>query len=270
MPELPEVETTRRGLEPHVAGKKIAGAAVRQMLRWPVPENLSGEISGCTLEGLSRRGKYLLFDCGKGTLILHLGMSGSLRYLRDPVEPLKHDHFDLCFEDGSLVRMRDPRRFGAVLWEKGNVLSHPLLADLGIEPFDPGFSGEALYRLSRGRTVSVKQFLMDHHVVVGVGNIYASESLFRAGISPLRTAGSIALSRYSRLAEAVRETLGEALEAGGSSLRDFLDSSVNPGYFQHNHLVYGRSGFPCLVCSMPIRQVKQGQRSSYYCPKCQK
>lgn len=271
MPELPEVETTRRGLVPHVAGKRIRGASVRNAaLRWPVPEDLSGEIEGCILDGVARRGKYLLFHCGKGTLIVHLGMSGSLRYLQDYEAPMKHDHFDLLFMDGSLVRLRDPRRFGAVLWEKGDVRSHPLLKDLGIEPFDEEFSGELLHRLSRGRHLSVKQFLMDHHVVVGVGNIYANEALFRAGISPMTSAGKIGFSRYSRLAGEIRSTLQDALEAGGSSLRDFVDSSGNPGYFQQNYHVYGRSGVPCRICSTPIRQMKQGQRSSFYCPKCQK
>ncbi|HQT27299.1 MAG TPA: bifunctional DNA-formamidopyrimidine glycosylase/DNA-(apurinic or apyrimidinic site) lyase, partial [Burkholderiales bacterium] len=218
MPELPEVETTRRGLEPHVSGKKIEGAAARRALRWPVSENLPNEIRGCILEGISRRGKYLLFDCGKGTLILHLGMSGSLRYLKEYEEPGKHDHFDLNFTDGSLVRLRDPRRFGAVIWERGDALSHPLLKSLGIEPLDREFSGKMLYELSRGRSIGVKQFLMDHHVVVGVGNIYANEALYRARISPLRAAGKIGLERYMTLAEEVRSTLCDALEAGGSSL----------------------------------------------------
>lgn len=270
MPELPEVETTRRGLEPHVAGKRIASACVRKQLRWPTPENLAAEVAGCILEGISRRGKYLLFDCGGGTLILHLGMSGSLRFMDEYAEPMKHDHFDLSFDDGSLIRFRDPRRFGAVIWERGEALSHPLLKDLGIEPFDPEFSGRLLHGLARGRSLSVKQFLMDSHAVVGVGNIYANESLFRAGISPLGPAGEIGLSRYSRLAEAIRATLQDALQAGGSSLRDFVDASGNPGYFQQSYHVYGREGLPCLKCAALIRIVRQGQRSSFYCPKCQK
>jgi len=271
MPELPEVETTRRGLEPHVSGKKIAGVVIRNpRLRWPIPENLAGEIAGATLQGIARRAKYLLLDCGRGTLILHLGMSGSLRYLDADISPRKHDHFDLVFSDGSRIRLHDPRRFGAVLWEAGDILSHPLIRNLGIEPFDPAFSGKTLYELSRGRSVSVKQFLMDNHVVVGVGNIYANESLFRSGISPLKPAGKIGLLGYMKLAGEIGTTLQEAIIAGGSSLRDFVDSSGNPGYFQQSYFVYGRAGDPCLSCSSPIRQVRQGQRSSFYCPKCQR
>lgn len=271
MPELPEVETTKRGLAPHVEGKRIAGVTIRNpAMRWPVPGNLSSEISGSLLERISRRAKYLLLDCGRGSLILHLGMSGSLRYLEKDEPPGKHDHFDLCFEDGSLVRFRDPRRFGAVLWEKGDPASHPLLVHLGVEPFDPAFSGKLLHARSRGKQVSVKQFLMDNRIVVGVGNIYANESLFRSGVSPRISAGKIGESRYERLAAEIRKTLLEAIAAGGSSLRDFVDSSGNPGYFQQDYFVYGRTDAPCRKCSSPIRQVRQGQRSSFYCPKCQK
>ncbi len=271
MPELPEVETTRRGLAPHVEGKRIAGARVRNpAMRWPVPGSLSSEIPGSVLQRISRRAKYLLLDCGRGNLILHLGMSGSLRYLEKDEPPGKHDHFDLLFEDGSLVRFRDPRRFGAILWEKGDPSAHPLLAHLGVEPFDPEFSGKLLHDASRGRQVSVKQFLMDNRIVVGVGNIYANESLFRSGISPVKPAGKIGESRYEKLAVEIRKTLLDAIAAGGSSLRDFVDSSGNPGYFQQDYFVYGRSGEPCRKCAAPIRQIRQGQRSSFYCPKCQK
>ena len=271
MPELPEVETTRRGLASHVEGKRIAGVTVRNpAMRWPVPGNLAEEISGTLLEGISRRAKYLLLDCGKGNLILHLGMSGSLRYLEKDEPPGKHDHFDLLFEGGSLVRFRDPRRFGAVLWERGDLAAHPLLAHLGMEPFDPEFSGKRLHALAKGRQVSVKQFLMDNKIVVGVGNIYANESLFRSGISPKTSAGKISLSRYEKLASEIVSTLSEAIAAGGSSLRDFVDSSGNPGYFQQDYFVYGRTDEPCRKCSAPIRQIRQGQRSSFYCPKCQK
>ena len=271
MPELPEVETTRRGLAPHIEGKRVSGVTVRNAaLRWPVPQALGGEIAGCIIDRISRRAKYLIFSCGKGSLILHLGMSGSLRYLDKDAAPGKHDHFDLHFEDGSLMRLRDPRRFGAVLWEKGEVSAHPLLAHLGIEPFDPGFSGKMLHNLSRGRQVAVKQFLMDSKIVVGVGNIYANEALFRSGISPKTPAGKISLSRYERLAAEIVSTLSAAIAAGGSSLRDFVDSSGNPGYFQQDYFVYGRTNEPCRKCSGPIRQMKQGQRSSFYCPTCQK
>jgi formamidopyrimidine-DNA glycosylase len=271
MPELPEVETTRRGLAPHVAGKKIAGVVIRNpAMRWPITENLGREISGTTLRNVSRRAKYLLFDCGRGVLILHLGMSGSLRYLEEHVAPQKHDHFDLVFEGGSIVRLRDPRRFGAVLWEAGDMALNPLFRDLGVEPLTPEFSGNTLYSHSRGRSTSVKQFLMDSHVVVGVGNIYANEALFRAGISPLNPAGRIGAARYGRLADEIRATLLDAILAGGSSLRDFVDSSGKPGYFQQNYFVYGRADEPCLRCATPIRQLRQGQRSSFYCPKCQR
>ncbi len=271
MPELPEVETTRRGLAPHVEGRKITGVVVRNpALRWPVDENLGVEISGATLNGISRRAKYLLFDCGRGTLILHLGMSGSLRYLEQHIPAQKHDHFDLVFEGGSIVRLRDPRRFGAVLWETGDIGNNRLFKDLGVEPLNPEFSGNTLHVLSRGRSTSVKQFLMDSHVVVGVGNIYANEALFRAGISPLNPAGKIGAVRYGRLADEIRATLLDAILAGGSSLRDFVDSSGKPGYFQQNYFVYGRADEPCLRCSSPVRQIRQGQRSSFYCPKCQR
>lgn len=271
MPELPEVETTKRGLAPHVEGKKISGVVIRNpSLRWPVPGNLGSKVSGATLLGISRRAKYLLFDCGSGTLILHLGMSGSLRYLAGHIAPQKHDHFDLVFDDGSLVRLRDPRRFGAVLWEAGEIGHHPLFMHLGVEPLSPEFSGKTLHVLSRGRSASVKQFLMDSHVVVGVGNIYANEALFRAGISPLNLAGKIGAARYARLADEIRATLLEAIQAGGSSLRDFVDASGKPGYFQQNYFVYGRSDLPCLRCATPVRQIRQGQRSSFYCPKCQR
>ncbi len=271
MPELPEVETTKRGISPHVEGKVIAGVRIgNPMLRWPIPENLQEEVSGATILGISRRAKYLIFDLGHGKLIVHLGMSGSLRFLESGSPPQKHDHFDLILAEGSLLRLRDPRRFGAVLWEKGEIDAHPLIKKLGVEPLGDAFSGKLLYDLSRGRSVSVKQYVMDSHVVVGVGNIYASESLFRAGISPLIPAGRIDASRYERLAAEIRNTLQEAIMAGGSTLRDFVNSSGNPGYFQQRLHVYGRAGEPCHVCAAPIEQVKQGQRSTFHCPKCQK
>lgn len=271
MPELPEVETTKRGLIPHVEGKRVAGVRIgNPMLRWPIPENLHEEVSGATILGISRRAKYLLFDLGRGKLIVHLGMSGSLRYLESAAEPEKHDHFDLLFSDGSLIRLRDPRRFGAVLWEKGEIGAHPLIRRLGVEPLGEGFSGRLLYDLSRGKSVAVKQYVMDSRIVVGVGNIYASESLFRAGISPMVSAGKVGASRYERLAEEIRNTLNDAILAGGSTLRDFVNSSGNPGYFQQRLNVYGRAGEPCPVCSTPVKQARQGQRSTFYCPKCQK
>ncbi|HET9701451.1 MAG TPA: bifunctional DNA-formamidopyrimidine glycosylase/DNA-(apurinic or apyrimidinic site) lyase, partial [Burkholderiales bacterium] len=236
MPELPEVETTRRGLLPRVVGKRIEGARAHdRRLRWPVPRNLARLVSGLRVESLERRGKYLLFRLGAGTLIVHLGMSGSLRLLPADTPREKHDHFDLVLEDGWLARLRDPRRFGAVLWQPGDPLRHALLEKLGPEPLEPGFDGAALHRATRRRGAAIKQVIMDSHVVVGVGNIYASEALFRAGIRPTTPARRLSLPRCEALACAIRETLEEAIAAGGSTLRDFVGSDGNPGYFQQNY-----------------------------------
>jgi len=276
VPELPEVETTRCGLAPHLEGATITGVVIRNpRLRWPIPENLPELLNGLSIRSLKRRAKYLLLDCKSGTLILHLGMSGSLRILPLATAPELHDHFDLLLDNGKLVRLRDPRRFGAVLWHEGDAHAHPLLARLGPEPLcdeygENAFDARYLYQAARGRNVAIKQFIMDNHVVVGVGNIYASEALFRAGISPLLKAGKLSLSRCARLVEVIRETLSEAIVAGGSTLRDFVNSSGNPGYFQQQHWVYARAGEPCRSCGAPIKQIKQGSRSSFYCGNCQK
>ena len=271
MPELPEVEVTRRGIEPHLAGRRIAGATIRNPnLRWPVPRNLGSMLAGLKIREVTRRGKYLLLDCGKGTLILHLGMSGSLRLLPIPMPPEKHDHFDLILNDGSILRLKDPRRFGAILWKTGDVLQHPLLADLGPEPLTTDFNGSVLHEKMRGRSASIKEVIMNSRIVVGVGNIYASEALFRAGINPKIAAGRIGLERCEKLAQAIKQTLRLAIRAGGSSLRDFVNSDGNPGYFQQQYWVYDRAGQPCRKCGAPIKQIKQGQRSSFYCPRCQK
>ena len=275
MPELPEVETTLRGIRPHLAGRRIAGVTVREpRLRLPVPADLPERLSGHTIDALQRRAKYLLLGIDGGTLIIHLGMSGSLRVVGADSAPGTHDHLDLVLEDGRALRLRDPRRFGLVVWSPdppGLALErHPLLRDLGPEPLGPGFDGEMLYRKSRGRRVAVKHFLMDGAVVVGVGNIYASESLFRAGIHPGRPAGSVGRERYGRLAAAVREVLTAAIAEGGTSLRDFVQEDGSPGYFAVNLRVYGRTGEPCPGCGEPIRQRRIGQRSSFYCPRCQR
>ena len=271
MPELPEVETARRGLAPHLTGKNIADVVIRNAsLRWPIPKNLPGLLRGLIIRSLKRRAKYLLVDCGDGTLILHLGMSGSLRILPANTPADKHDHFDLSLSDGTLMRLRDPRRFGAVLWHSGDVHTHPLLASLGPEPLEKDFDANYLHRSTRGRIISIKQCIMDNHVVVGVGNIYANEALFRAGIRPRLAAGRVSLPRCSRLAAEIRSTLTEAIAQGGSTLRDFVNSTGQPGYFQQNYWVYGRGGDPCKRCGAPIKQFKQGQRSSFYCQKCQK
>jgi len=270
MPELPEVEITRRGIEPHVAGRILTGLVVRdRRLRWPVASGLARRLIGRRVNRVRRRAKYLLLDFDEGTLIVHLGMSGSLRALERPEPPGLHDHVDLIF-GRTLLRLRDPRRFGSVLWQAGRAEQHRLLAHLGIEPLEHAFTGEYLFRATRGRRVAIKQLLMNHAVVVGVGNIYASEALFRAGIYPLTPAGRLSLARCNRLAQTVRETLEAALLAGGSTLRDFVNSDGKPGYFQHQRLVYGRAGEPCRTCAKPIKSIRQGQRSTFYCPNCQK
>ena len=270
MPELPEVETTLRGLEPHLTNQLISDAVIRTpQLRWAIPPQLPVILRGLTIKRLYRRAKYLLIECGSGTLILHLGMSGSLRILPvgTPAEP--HEHFDLILENGMLMRLRDPRRFGAVLWHTGNTI-HPLLAKLGLEPLENEFSGEHLYRATRTRSAAIKLVIMDHHVVVGVGNIYANEALFRAAIRPQLAASSLSKPRCARLVQTIRETLAEAIVLGGSSLRDFVNSSGESGYFQQHYKVYGRAGDPCHICGTLVKQIRQGQRSSFYCQSCQK
>jgi formamidopyrimidine-DNA glycosylase len=270
MPELPEVETTRRGLLPHVVGRRIREVVVRNAsLRWPVPRDLTRRLRGEAVGGIRRRGKYLLFDCGAGHLIVHLGMSGRLTLVAADTPPGPHDHVDVRFDEGRALRFTDPRRFGALLWVKGDAEDHVLLKDLGMEPLDAGFTGAALQASARGRSVAVKHFLMDSHVVTGVGNIYASESLFHAGIHPLRSAGRISRARWERLAAAVRSTLERALAAGGTTLRDFASAEGHPGYFQNECAVYGRDGAPCRACGTAIRILRQGQRSTFYCPACQ-
>ncbi len=271
MPELPEVEITRRGLAAHLTGLTIADVVIRNAkLRWPIPKNLPRLLRGQTIHSLKRRARYLLMDCGSGTLILHLGMSGSLRILPARTAPGKHDHFDLLLNNGTLMRLRDPRRFGAVLWQSGDVHTHPLLASLGPEPLEKGFDARYLYQATRGRSVSIKQCIMDNHIVVGVGNIYANEALYRAGIKPRIAAGKLSLPRCARLVEEIHATLAEAIARGGSTLRDFVDSSGQPGYFQQHYWVYGRGGEPCRRCGSIIKQIRQGQRSSFYCGRCQK
>lgn len=276
MPELPEIEVTRRGIEPHLSGRRVARVDVRALaLRWPIPPELSTILADRIIDRVARRGKYLLLECDAGWLILHLGMSGSLRVLlgEDMTSPAaRHDHVDWVF-DHAILRLRDPRRFGAVLWhprEAGDVLLHPLLLGLGVEPFSDAFTAELLYQRTRGRTVSVKQALLAGTIVVGVGNIYASESLFRAGIRPTLAAGKVSRARYERLAVAIRDILANAIEKGGSTLRDFIGSDGASGYFQMEHAVYDREGQPCRVCATPIKKIVQGQRSTFYCPQCQK
>ena len=286
MPELPEVEITRRGLAAHLTGLTISDVIIRNAkLRWPIPQDMPEVLRGCTIVSLKRRAKYLLMDCGSGTLILHLGMSGSLRILPANSAPQKHDHFDLKLSNGTLMRLRDPRRFGAVLWHTGDPATHLLLASLGPEPLEiesleeglregdlsaNNFDARYLHQATRGRSISIKQCIMNHHIVVGVGNIYANEALFRAGIKPQLAAGKLSLLRCAKLVAEIRATLTEAIHLGGSSLRDFVNTSGQSGYFQQHYWVYGRSGKPCRRCGLPIKQIRQGQRSSFYCGSCQK
>ena len=270
MPELPEVETTRRGIAPHLAGQQVRDVIIRNAsLRWPVPADLPQLLHGQTIRRVGRRAKYLLLEFDHGTLILHLGMSGSLRVLPAAVPPDKHDHFDLLLRDGQLLRLRDPRRFGAVLWHTGDVAQHPLLARLGPEPLQREFDAEHLYAATRKRTAAIKLVIMDSHVVVGVGNIYANEALFRAGIRPQFAAGRLSRERCAHLTKTIKEVLRAAIKKGGSSLRDYVDSDGKQGYFQQHYFVYGRTGEPCRRCGTPIRQLRQGQRSTFYCPHCQ-
>lgn len=283
MPELPEVEVTRRGLAPHLLGHRIERAEVRHFgLRHPVDPDLPAILAGRRVGAVERRGKYLLIRCEAdgaregGWLMVHLGMTGTLRVRPGDTPVLPHDHFDLRLDSGELVRLRDPRRFGAVIWHPdrdGPVEAHPMLSRLGVEPLGPAFAGDAggalLHAATRGRRAPIKPLLLAGQIVVGVGNIYASESLFRAGIHPATAAGRIGRPRYDRLAGAIRDTLSEAIARGGSTLRDFVGSDGASGYFQLDCFVYDRAGLPCKRCGTPIRQLVQGQRSTFYCPHCQ-
>ncbi|HEY7746621.1 MAG TPA: bifunctional DNA-formamidopyrimidine glycosylase/DNA-(apurinic or apyrimidinic site) lyase [Desulfuromonadales bacterium] len=270
MPELPEVETTRRGIEPHLVGRTIERLVCRvPRLRWPLPGEAVAPVGEQVL-AVERRAKYLLLRCSDGTLILHLGMSGHLRLVAAGTPPQPHDHVDLVFTDGTALRFNDTRRFGALLWTPDDPLLHPLLVELGPEPFAAEMNGDYLYRRSRGRKGTVKPFIMDQQVVVGVGNIYASEALFRAGIDPRRPAGSISRTCYERLADAIREVLTDAIAAGGTTIPNFIDAGGKPGYFALQLKVYGREGEACPGCGRPIVQERLGGRSTYFCRKCQR
>jgi len=270
MPELPEVETSRRGIAPWIQDQDVSGVVVRQPnLRWPVAREIEQVLPGQKIRSLRRRAKYLLIGTDAGTALLHLGMSGSLRIIDSGTPAGVHDHVDIEFASGKALRFRDPRRFGSLLWSD-DPYQHPLLRNLGPEPLDEEFSGKYLREVARRRRVSIKQFLMNASVVVGVGNIYASESLFVAAIHPKRQAGRIALHRMEALAEAVKTVLGNAIDAGGTTLRDFYGGDGEPGYFQQQLEVYGRDGEPCLRCKRPVSAIVQGQRSTYYCKNCQR
>jgi formamidopyrimidine-DNA glycosylase len=270
MPELPEVETTRRGIAPYLIGHRVTALVIRQpRLRWPIPPVLRRKLPGQEIENVERRAKYLLVHTAAGSALLHLGMSGSLRVLPADVPAEAHDHFDWRLDSGRILRYTDPRRFGCLLWQPPGK-THSLLADLGPEPLNADFDGAYLWKMSRGRSAPVKTFLMDQKVVVGVGNIYAAEALFAAGIHPRRATGSVSLVRYERLAEEIKRILAHAITRGGTTLRDFISPDGVPGYFEQELYVYGRAGAPCKVCGTPIRAIVLGQRSTFYCPHCQR
>ncbi|MEZ5541490.1 MAG: bifunctional DNA-formamidopyrimidine glycosylase/DNA-(apurinic or apyrimidinic site) lyase [Pseudomonadota bacterium] len=271
MPELPEVETTRRGIAPHIQGRRVARVIVRNRdLRWRVTPRLEGALAGLTIRHVDRRAKYLLLATDNGTLILHLGMSGSLRIIAAGTAAGRHDHVDIEFENGTVLRYTDPRRFGSLHWTTRAPDRHRLLRDLGVEPLGDELTGDYLYRASRGRKAAIKQLLMDSHIVVGIGNIYASEALYMAGINPRRAAGRINRQQYDLLAEVIQEVLTDSIAAGGTTLRDFVNGEGKPGYFRMHLNVYGKAGEPCISCRVPIRMIRQGQRATFYCPQCQK
>ena len=270
MPELPEVETTRRGLAPHLVGQQVRDLIVRQaQLRWPIAQALRDNLPGQRVEDIERRAKYLLVQTQAGSALLHLGMSGSLRVLPEATPAGLHDHIDWCLGSGHVLRYTDPRRFGCQLWQEPGAV-HPLLAGLGPEPLGEGFDGDYLWRLSRGRKSAVKLFLMDQKIVVGVGNIYAAEALFAAGIHPARAAGQVSLARYRVLAAEVKRILAYAIRRGGTTLRDFISPDGLPGYFEQELFVYGRGGEPCKRCGTTLREARIGQRASVWCPRCQR
>ena len=269
MPELPEVEITCRGIAPHICGKEIISVVKRtNKLRWPLPKFLKKHLTGHTISAVTRRAKYILITTTNGTLIIHLGMSGSLRITDKDTPAKKHDHVDFIF-DKHILRMHDPRRFGAVLWTNKSPHSHKLIASLGPEPLSQEFSAKYLFDISRNRRVSVKEFIMNAKIVVGVGNIYATEALFNSKIHPLKAAGKISLARYTLLVESIKNVLQSAVLRGGTTLRDFTNEDGKPGYFQQELLAYGRGNQPCLVCSTPLKSVKIGQRTTTYCTHCQ-
>jgi len=271
MPELPEVETTRRGIEPTVVGHVLEKVIVREpRLRWRVPRDLPQLAAGQRVKQLRRRAKYLIFDLERGSMILHLGMSGSLRVMPCSTPPALHDHVDIVMDSGLCLRLNDPRRFGSLLWTDTDPLAHPLLRSLAPEPLSEAFDGEYLARAAKGRRVAIKQLIMNGQVVVGVGNIYASEALFRAGIRPRRSAGRLKRPEFDALVKSIKAVLKDAIREGGTTLRDYINPEGMPGYFRQKLFVYERTQDPCRVCRTPIKHLVQGQRSTYFCPQCQK
>ena len=270
MPELPEVETSRRGISPWLVGHEIDSVVVRdRRLRWPVPDNIESMLEGQTIRDLRRRAKYLIFETDSGSAMLHLGMSGSVRIIDADEPAAKHDHLDIRLKTGKSMRFRDPRRFGSFLWAD-DPLEHPLIRDLGPEPLEDSFDGEYLWSAARGRRVAIKPFIMNAGIVVGVGNIYASEALFGAGIHPKRRADRVAKPRMLKLADSIKSVLQRAIDAGGTTLRDFHGGDGEPGYFKQELDVYGRDGEPCRTCDTPLRAIVLGQRSTFYCKNCQR
>ncbi len=271
MPELPEVETTLRGISAHVLNSPISRINIRNaQLRWPVPADLASHLLNQSITQVRRRAKYLLLSTDTGTLIIHLGMSGSLRIVTPGIAYDKHDHVELCFANGKAMRLKDPRRFGAVLWTSDPAEEHPLLNHLGPEPLSDAFNADYLYPLSRKKNVAVKQFIMNSKIVVGIGNIYANEALFASGIHPQRAAGKISRQRYENLCIKCKQILEQAIAQGGTTLKDFVGGTGQPGYFKQELQVYGRSGQPCMQCSKPLKEVRLGNRSTVYCTHCQK
>ncbi|GAB2991300.1 bifunctional DNA-formamidopyrimidine glycosylase/DNA-(apurinic or apyrimidinic site) lyase [Psychrosphaera aestuarii] len=269
MPELPEVEVSRLGITPHIEGKQVTKIHVRNPnLRWPVPKEVMFA-EGQTVDLIERRAKYLLLHTKVGSIILHLGMSGNLRVVDKSVALLKHDHIDIEFENGKVLRLNDARRFGACLWQEVNE-QHELLSKLGPEPLTDAFDDELLFKKSRNKQVAVKNFIMDNHVVVGVGNIYANESLFKAGINPTKAAGKVSKKSYQVLTGHIKETLKNAIQQGGTTLKDFIQTDGKPGYFAQELLVYGRGGQDCIKCGKQLNEVKIGQRSTVFCRHCQR
>lgn len=270
MPELPEVETTLRGIKPHIILQMIKQIRVRQyQLRWPIIPEINHKVKGKIIHAVERRGKYLLLKTHSGTLILHLGMSGSLRILTSPTPPGKHDHVDVELKNNVLLRFNDPRRFGALLWTEEDPLQHILLAGLGPEPLTQQFSAHYLWQRAQQRKTAIKLFIMDSKIVVGVGNIYANEALFAAGISPVATAQQISLESYTRLVKCIKKILRAAIKQGGTTLKNFANSDGKPGYFKFHLQAYGRNGLPCVICQTPLKEIRLGQRSTVYCPQCQ-
>ena len=270
MPELPEVEMTKKGIAPYIVGETVKDIIIRErQLRWPIPTGLKRSLKNQLIRKLKRRAKYLLFYTDNGCMILHLGMSGSLRVLNKAAEHEKHDHVDIVFDSGYLLRFRDPRKFGSIHWTKEDPLEHKLINHLGPEPLSDEFDTNYLYQRSRKRTQAIKTFIMDSRIVVGVGNIYASEALFRAGIKPTNKAGRVSKARYEKLIEEIKNVLSEAIEKGGTTLRDFLNGDGKPGYFSQELNVYNREGEPCKKCKNKIKVIRLGQRSTFFCPQCQ-